>query len=1337
MSDLFPIAFGGSASDAAALASFQQAELDLILLLTHADLPIALVDANHALVRTSQRLANLWDLPEAWLQQRPQWQELVTLMVSRGRWSAEQGEQVQHLWQAQQGQASVTLKQSDGVTQELRVTFLPAGGGVIQVEESIPELRIVQPEQPPEEPCSTCWDHQQPILKTVLDFYFLYDASGIILDYHSIHLEDLYSPPENFLGKRVQDVLPPPLGERIGAAIARAESTACRTSLEYSLTLGGYDRFFESELVPLGRGRVLGIIRDITEYKQTQRALQTRETRYRTLVDEQIELICCYSPDFTLTFVNQAYCQFFHRTQDSLLGQSLLSMVLEADRRDLPLLLATLTPEAPSLVHEERAILPDGSIRWISWTERAVFDAHNQLLEFQAVGRDITEERLTLNALRESERRLATLTEAVPVSIFRTDLDGNCLYVNDRWCEITGLPLEESLGKSWMQAIHPTDRATLLLNWKQALQDTQTFCAEYRLVRPDGSISWVMGHIVAEVDEDGNQVGFVGTVTDITPQKQAKKALQQSEQLYRILIENFPNGVVLLFDSNLRYTIAGGRGLENLGLSPAAIEGKTAWEVLPEDVRYQLVPYYQRTLAGESCTLETTCGDRHYQINTLPIHNEQGEIFGGMVVSTEITSQKQLEGFLQETNSNLGIQVERQAAALNDTIDQLREEVLERRRTQKALRNSEARFRTIVENSTDGICLKDTEGRYLIINPAGARILGRSVDEVLGQRDDDLVDPHTARGIQERDRQVMRSGSIQTFEETIEVNNRQYRFLTTKCPYLSPTGELLGVIAIGRDITQIKQAEATLKQQLAAIEAATDGIGVLNSQGDYTYLNPAYASLFGYGQPGDLLGTNWRNLFPLSEVDRIEQKILPLSQQRREWQGEALGWRLDGSTFYLEISITLLEGGGMVWICRDMSLRKQAEERLRLLESVVVNANDSILITEAEPLSSPGPRIVYVNAAFTRNTGYTSEEVIGKTPRILQGPNSDRATLDRIRHALVHWEPIMVELINYRKDGSEFWAELSIVPVTDQNGWYTHWVAIQRDVSERKHLEVELRKTLDKEKDLSDLKSRFVSMTSHEFRTPLSTILSAAELLEYYGHDWTEDDRLEQLHLIQTSVHHMTQLLEDVLMIGKAEANQLVAHPSWIDLRSLCETVVTELQRGVGRQHLMEFRNRCPSLPAYIDSKLLRQILTNLLSNAFKYSPQGSVVEFEVSSVPFSDLSTIATDRPSPDEPPRTEVGDLPTLNQLVFPSPSPWVIFRISDRGIGIPPEDLPHLFDSFHRGKNVGTIQGTGLGLAIVKRCVDLMEGTIEVESEIGSKTTFTVTLPLVAQQKHPYSQ
>ncbi|MBD1911740.1 MULTISPECIES: PAS domain-containing sensor histidine kinase [unclassified Leptolyngbya] len=373
------------------------------------------------------------------------------------------------------------------------------------------------------------------------------------------------------------------------------------------------------------------------------------------------------------------------------------------------------------------------------------------------------------------------------------------------------------------------------------------------------------------------------------------------------------------------------------------------------------------------------------------------------------------------------------------------------------------------------------------------------------------------------------------------------------------------------------------------------------------------------------------------------------------------------------------------------------EERLRLLESVVVHANDSILITEAEPLESPGPRILYVNPAFTRITGYLPEEVLGKTPRLLQGPNTDPATVARLRTSLHNWEATVVELLNYRKDRSEFWVELSVVPVMNQEGRYTHWIAVQRDINQRKRVETELQNTLQQQIEVSQMRSRFVSMTSHEFRTPLTSILSASELLEHYGHAWTEEERLEQLHLIQSTVQHMTQLLDDILLIGRSEGGRLEVYPVWFDVVTFCHTLTSSIQNSVGREHLITFDSQITRPYAFLDQKLLQRILSNLLSNAAKYSPQGTLIRFDLEQ-------------------------DVDNLT------------FIIQDEGIGIPIEDQAHLFDFFYRGNNVGTTPGTGLGLAIVKNCVDLCKGQIRVESTPNVGTLFRVTLPASTEATRP---
>lgn len=250
----------------------------------------------------------------------------------------------------------------------------------------------------------------------------------------------------------------------------------------------------------------------------------------------------------------------------------------------------------------------------------------------------------------------------------------------------------------------------------------------------------------------------------------------------------------------------------------------------------------------------------------------------------------------------------------------------------------------------------------------------------------------------------------------------------------------------------------------ALIEQACDLIIILDSQQQIIYASSAIKDILGY-EIAQVLGNNLISLIKLEQQHKIKHFLLRLANTAKITTPVELSMRHQNNSWRdLEaVGNNLLNNPtieGLVVSLRDITERKQTEERLRLLESVVVNANDAIVITEAETITGPdSPKIVYVNQAFTYMTGYSSTEVIGKTPRILQGEKTDRHTLNRIKASLQKWFPINVELINYRKDGSEYWVELNIVPIADQNGWYTHWVSIERDITERKLAEQALKES--------------------------------------------------------------------------------------------------------------------------------------------------------------------------------------------------------------------------------------------------------------------------------------
>jgi two-component system, sensor histidine kinase and response regulator len=249
-----------------------------------------------------------------------------------------------------------------------------------------------------------------------------------------------------------------------------------------------------------------------------------------------------------------------------------------------------------------------------------------------------------------------------------------------------------------------------------------------------------------------------------------------------------------------------------------------------------------------------------------------------------------------------------------------------------------------------------------------------------------------------------------------------------------------------------------------------------------------------------------------------------------------------------------------------------------------------------------------------------------------------------------------------------------------------------------------LSRSLKHERELSQMKTDFISIVSHEFRTPLTTIQSASELLEHY--EWSKEEQVDQLHQIQSEVKHMTALMEDVLFLSRSNTNKVKLNLTKFDFLSFCSQLLRQTQRTFASDYTLNssiyvsststsienphLQDDLPALIVKMDEKLLRQILTNLLTNAAKYSPNNKIIDFQI------------------------------TVDQEL-------VTFVISDYGIGIPEEDLENLFGAFHRGRNVGILPGTGLGLSIVKNCIDIHNGSISVESKLDIGTKFTVVLPI----------
>jgi PAS domain S-box-containing protein len=497
------------------------------------------------------------------------------------------------------------------------------------------------------------------------------------------------------------------------------------------------------------------------------------------------------------------------------------------------------------------------------------------------------------------------------------------------------------------------------------------------------------------------------------------------------------------------------------------------------------------------------------------------------------------------------------------------------------------------------------------------------------------------------------------------------------------------------EISRRTDAERSLNDATQRLEAliasANDAVITIDQRSSIIDWNGAAERMFGWSRQ-EALGQNLTELiippaFRKHHLEGIARFLRDGTAQIFNRRVEALALRRGGEEFHTELSIwpvRTAEGHTFSSFIRDISRRKANERALAESETkyrkVVENVNEGILVTA-------GGRILFANPRALALTGL--DDATAKSKPFIEFIHPD----DRERVLGNHMRRLKGELVEnhyqfrvMHKNGDVRWLEISAVVFEWQNIPAT--LNFLTDVTERRQIEQDMRTALARERELSELKSRFVAVASHEFRTPLAAILSSIELLDDYGPRLPEGERKEIVGLIKDAVARMNKMVEQVLLTSKLEAGKFVFEPKPLSVSELLVQVAAEMDQAHPQAARIAMQCEGMEQARLVDAKLFSHILVNLLGNALKYSPPDSAV---------TCVASADGDR----------------------------LHVSVADRGIGIPASDLPRLFESFHRGTNVGNIKGTGIGLHIVKECVELHLGSVDVRSEPGQGATFEVRL------------
>ncbi len=665
--------------------------------------------------------------------------------------------------------------------------------------------------------------------------------------------------------------------------------------------------------------------RDITEQRAAEHALRASEERFRTIVEDQLEFITRIDPDHRLTFVNQAYARHLGRARDSLIGTSVLDLMTPEQQARFKAQLAVLTPEAPTFTYEMSGTAADGSKRIEQWTDRALFDAAGRLLEYQSVGRDITDQKIAEQELRARQQQYQAVIQDQTEVIGRFDADLKLTFANAAHCRMLGRPIEELIGQDYFASVPAELEPDLRRRLAALTPESPVDYGENEKVLPDGRARWFAWTNRALFDGRGVLVGYQSVGRDITEQKQAEDALRESEAAMRAIAEGVPVPLAIARLDRPEILFLNERAIEvfalGLGWQKAAIE--RVWCDLADRERMLALVAERGRVDGLETRLRRVDGSEAWILFSARLITYAGDR-AFLAVMTDIT---------------------------------------ERRTMEQALRSSEARLAAFLANAPVGMYLKDLGGRYVLANPEMSKIFGRPAAEMIGRSADDTAGGHDLQAVSRADAEVLRTGAPVIVEEHAPQLEAYRWSLVFRFPLRQPDGRITHIGGFHVDTTEAKRAEQALRDSEQRFRRFAEDhpvpLVVLRLPDTRVlFVSPAYVALFQHSAAElDRLDKHalWAN--PDDRAPYLEQLVRDGEVRERE----VMLRRKDGSTFPALMSSRLMEYGGapaVVTSVLDLSRQKAAEaeiERQReiLHQSEKLAALGGLLAGVAHELNNP------------------------------------------------------------------------------------------------------------------------------------------------------------------------------------------------------------------------------------------------------------------------------------------------------------------------------------------------------------------------------------------------
>jgi len=1143
------------------------------------------------------------------------------------------------------------------------------------------------------------------ILTAVPDFLFRLDKDGVFLAFHTGNSDSLLVEPNLFLGKNTRDILPAAIADKAMKALEQAFSTGETITFEYELPVNGSIHYYEDRVLAISDTEALAIIRDITPRIIAEKALQWNESLLKKMTESSpLAFLVVDNRTDEILYTNHRFFEIWGIThlEEQVQKRELKNNDIIPDclpvLKDIPAFAASC---APLQATENREVLEDEipfndgrTIRRFSSQLRDDEDQyHGRLYIFE----DISERKNTeqfLSIQRDLAIELSACSDlSVALSLSVNSLlklhtvDAIGIYLLDNADSEFKLTAHVGLSPQFIETLSTVSSNSEI--GKMVLQGNPIFGSYEQIVTNNfpwmnGSEFTLLGIIpvrfegrvigtfnigsksvngfnknnIVSIESIALQVG--GAISRIN----AVKALISSQLNFRTLFDTIDDFLFIL-DTDGKIMMTNPVVQKRLGYTSAELHKLYVFNVHPPEMKDDAWFAFNEIIAGRVS---------YYSI---PLLTREGN---HIPVETRIIAGRWDN---------------------KDVLYGISRDITELRKAEKDIQLRESYLSAVINNHPGMFWMKDLNGKYLIVNEQNDNLLRLFTtlpgDTILGITDFDIFPQEEAQRYLDEDLQVIDWRLPLIIEEQKVVDNQLIWFEKSKFPVVDKQNEIIGVSAYAINITERKKTEVALKMQSAAFESFAFAIIITDIRGIILWANSSFANISGYSL-SEVIGKSSGEMLQSGLQDKAYyDKLWSSVLSGKIWTGELINKRKDGQLYAEEQTITpVLDQNGdvshFIAIKIDITSRKEMEKALRESEArwnfALEGSGDGVWDWNA--LTDE----VFFSKQWKNMFGYSDAEIgntLNEWDIRVHPDDKARCYADLEKHFTGFTEIYMNEHRVLCKDGSYKWIfDRGKVVSWQPDGRPLRVIGTHTDISGRKKTEQSLLATIEKEKELNELKSKFISVASHEFRTPLSTILASSESLGSYWDRMTAEQRELRFSKIRQQVEHLNKYIGEMLHLTRLQAKEYLLEPVKFDMVELFHTIIEEFRNIESENDRIDFNHPAGQLNVSLDKNEISKMISNLITNALKYSEKGMLISVKLNSD-----------------------------NNSVY--------FSVKDKGIGIGKADMKHVFEPFFRASNTGNIPGTGLGLNIVKEAIDRHKGTLNVKSKLNAGSEFIVQLPL----------